>query len=270
MLFCRKTFASTKTEMNPDTLSPLPTTFDISVFRKLIKLTSLTADNLLPLSQLPSTPYTVAKGECLVETTAPEPRFFIVVSGWLYAYLGTAGRDRQVYDIFQAGDFIGFETLSGGDNHFAVGALTTAHLIEISPMLMMEFTDRHTRLARHLQAVNTLSHLILMDRLKTIARQRPKARVAHFLLEIANRERLTSLYHDGENGNSLTFNLPMVQSLLADCIGLTAVHISRTLTWMTQEGLIERPARTLITLKDEDALIELANYQNRYADFISD
>ena len=130
---------------------------------------------------------------------------------------------------------------------------------------MIDLLAQNTRLASHLYAMSALNHVVMMDRMQSIARQKPKARVAHFLLEMTNRVRVTSKFHSGESGNSLTFNLPMVQDLFADCVGLTAVHVSRTLTWMKREGLIARPSRTLITIKDEAALIELSNYKNRYA-----
>ncbi len=253
--------------MNTETLPPSTHNFDRSVFRKLTKLTRLKGGELSALSRLHSTPLHVAKGETLIEMPATQQRFFVVTSGWLCAHSGQAGLTRQVYDIFQAGDFVGFETLLGAGNYFSVEALTSAQLIEISPSVMAQFMMENPHIAQPFHALNALRHIVLMDRMRSIARQKPRARVAHFLLEIANRERVTSLYHDGENGNSLTFNLPMVQIMLADCIGLTAVHISRTLTWMTQENLIERPARALITLKNETALIDLAQYRNRYIPF---
>lgn len=240
--------------MNTETLPPSTHDFDRSIFRKLTKLTSLKRDELSALSRLHSTPLDVAKGETLIEMPATQQRFFIVTSGWLCAHSGQAGLTRQVYDIFQTGDFVGFETLLGADNYFSVEALTSAQLIEISPSVIVQFMTQNPHIAQHFHAMNALRHIVLMDRMRSIARQKPRARV-------------TSLYHDGESGNSLIFNLPMVQIMLADCIGLTAVHTSRTLSWMTQENLIERPARALMTLKNETALIDLAQYRNRYIPF---
>jgi len=237
---------------------------DMAVFRKLTSLTPATMGDLAPFAKIPMQAKAVSKGDIVIDNRATRKRLYLVTSGWFYAYSFLPNGRRQVYHIYQEGDFIGFEDMMHSKNAFSAGALTAGRICEIDIPVMNSVLGSHTRFASYLYAMSSLNHIIMMDRMQSIARQNPRERVAHFLLEMANRVRVTSKFHSGQSGNSLTFNLPMVQDLFADCVGLTAVHVSRTLTWMTQEGLIARPSRTLITIKDEDGLIDLASYRNRY------
>lgn len=216
------------------------------------------------MAELPFNVETLPKGTVAIDTPTAQPRLCLVKTGWLFSHAKSPNGKRQVFDVFQEGDIIGFEALFGDANFHSVTALTDVQIVNMDISSIKKILLKRPYLARDLFRLHILNHVVLMDRMQSIARQGPKARIAHFLLEVANRVRVTSLYHDGESGNSLTFSLPMVQGLIGDCIGLTAVHVSRTLTWMTQEGLIDRPSRTLITLKDEARLISLAAYTNRF------
>lgn len=237
---------------------------DAAFIRKMTQLTSASPKDLRPLSRVLKSPQNVAKGDVVIDSDETKKRLFLVTSGWLCASAALPPDRRQIYHIYQEGDVIGFEDLRRDRHSVSVVALTAGRLCAIDPPDMINLLKTQTGLANALHAMSTLNHVIMMDRMKTIARQDPRERVAHFLLEMANRVRVTSKYHSGESGNSLTFNLPLVQGQLADCLGLTAVHVSRTLTGLKQDGLISRPSRSLITIKDEAALVSLANYRNRY------
>ena len=58
-------------------------------------------------------------------------------------------------------------------------------------------------------------------------------RTAHLLCEMVQRLRSAGL----ANGHACA--LPLTQIVLADALGLTAVHVNRTLQWLRGEGLIE-------------------------------
>ena len=98
------------------------------------------------------------------------------------------------------------------------------------------------------------SSLAVRDRrLSDLGRRPAKERIARLILEIFGR--LTA--RDMVDGHSFTF-YPRQQHL-ADALGLTKVHVSRTLQVLRQEGLLELE-RDTATILDLKGLRELADY----------
>ena len=93
----------------------------------------------------------------------------------------------------------------------------------------------------------------LLDQLVRLGRSTASERVAHLLLEIADRLTLTGV------GDERNFPFPPTQQVLADLLGLSMVHINRTLQQLRREKLIELKAGRFILL-DRVGLIALAGY----------
>ena len=233
-------------------------------FRKLAALSDISRDDLQSLSSLPYNDVTVPRNRTLIDHTNDPLKCFVLATGWAYSYCVMPNGRRQVFHIYQEGDVIGFEDLMFKKNVFSVTAITNCRLANISTDQMRSFLARNTHLSSYLYAMSNLNQIVLMDRMQVIARLEPKPRMAHFLMEIISRTRVTSDFHNGRRGNSMVFNLPMRQGLIADCIGMSAVHVSRTLSWFVEEEIISRPARHIFEVHDEERLRELSGFRNRY------
>lgn len=233
-------------------------------FRKLAALSDITSDDLRSLSSIPHNDITVPRNRTLIDHTNDPLKCFIMATGWAYSYCVMPNGRRQVFHIYQEGDLIGFEDLMFKKNVFSVTAITNCRLANISTEQMRGFLARNTRLSSYLYAMSNLNQVVLMDRMQVIARLEPKPRMAHFLMEIMSRTRVTSDFHNGQKASSMVFNLPMRQGMIADCIGMSAVHVSRTLSWFVDEEIISRPARHIFEVHDEERLRELSGFRNRY------
>lgn len=233
-------------------------------FRKLAALSDLSLSELQSLGQIPHTDVTVARNRSLIDHTSDPLKCFVLATGWAYSYAVMPNGRRQVFHIFQEGDMVGFDDLMFHQNTFSVNAITNCRLASISVEPMRGFLSRNPRLSASLYAMSSLNQIVIMDRMQAIARLEPKPRMAHFLLEVMSRTRVTSEFHNGMRGNSQVFNLPMRQGLIADCVGMSAVHVSRTLSWFVEEDIIARPARHIFEALDEERMIALCGYRNRY------
>lgn len=233
-------------------------------FRKLAALSDISRDDLQALSSIPYKDVTIARNRALIDPLTDELKCFIVSTGWAYSFSVMPNGRRQVFQIYQEGDVIGFEDLMFKRNVFAVSVITNCRMAKISTDQMRFFLARNVRLSSYLYAMSNLNQVVLMDRMQANSRLEPKPRMAHFLLEIMSRTRVTSEFHNGQRGASTVFNLPMRQGLVADCIGMSAVHVSRTLSWFVDEKIISRPARHIFEVHDEEQLIEMCGYKNRY------
>jgi CRP/FNR family transcriptional regulator/CRP/FNR family nitrogen fixation transcriptional regulator len=77
------------------------------------------------------------------------------------------------------------------------------------------------------------------DHALILARQGATERVAAFLLDFAQR-----------NGGVLTIDLPMTRQDIADHVGLTIHTVSRTLSQLQAQGLIEARSSRQVRLLD--------------------
>ena len=88
-----------------------------------------------------------------------------------------------------------------------------------------------------------------------LGRQTAYERMAHLLLELHGR-----LAEIGE-ARGESFHLPIKQEVLADALGLSLVHVNRTLQQMRRDGLIDMRGAQLTLLNR--AVLEAASDQSR-------
>jgi CRP-like cAMP-binding protein len=159
----------------------------------------------------------------------------VVVSGWAcYQHLIADGR-RQILDILLPGDVIWSDLFFARPFRSPV-ALTPVRTCSLTPGDACE-----------------------PDRLFRIATERFEQRLADHLLRIGqmdSAERLIDLFralHDrlaevGMAGDG-RFGMPLPQKILADVLGMSAIHVSRTTSQLKSEGVI-RMERSVMTLHE--------------------
>ena len=89
-----------------------------------------------------------------------------------------------------------------------------------------------------------------------IGRHSARQRLAHLLCELSARL-------DPEDGNESSFALPVTQEQLADALGLTSVHVNRTMQQLRTEGLIVTASR-VVTIPDVSQLRKAGEFDPAY------
>jgi CRP-like cAMP-binding protein len=98
---------------------------------------------------------------------------------------------------------------------------------------------------------------ILGEHLIDAARRSAYERVSHLLLELLvrlKRARVT---------NNMSFNMELTQELIGDALGLTTVHVNRTLRLLREDKLIAIEGKR-VTILDFEALSLLSDFENFY------
>jgi CRP-like cAMP-binding protein len=179
----------------------------------------------------------------------------LVASGFVaLARLLTDGR-RQIVALRLPGDILGE---AGGPQTCALLALTQVQTVDAEPVLaaLADPSPRFDPLReswaadRRDQESRTFDHVLRLGRLSAYER------TAHFLLEIHERQLKVGL------ANPASFHMPLTQEVLADILGLSIVHVNRTLQQLRREGLINYRSGQ-VTLLDRDRLAKLADYRIR-------
>lgn len=182
--------------------------------------------------------------------------FYLLLDGWVAASHMVANGGRQILKVHLPGDAVGTPSMSTARTVEELTALTDATVVEVPFARFGQIFEDHPRIAARFMLSIQLERVALMDRLASIGRTSAPAQLAAFLLDLMERlEPLGLVEKDG-------FVMRLTQEQIGDALGLTAVHINRTLRVIEDEGLIARVDRR-VSLVDRPALERLAERPKR-------
>lgn len=157
------------------------------------------------------------------------------------------GRE-QVLGFRFAGDVVGY---TGADHYpFAAQLLTAGQVCRLDRRKLDGLLRRYPALERRLLDLCMQELAATQDQLVTVGRRTAEARVAAFLLSLAEAGRR-------RNQAGAVLDMPMTRSDIADFLGLTLETVSRTLTAFRRRGWVREPGHARIELVRRDALMEL-------------
>lgn len=113
------------------------------------------------------------------------------------------------------------------------------------------------RLGAALLWATSRDEAMVVEHLVNVGRRSALERTAHFFLELA--ERLSLI---GE-ATTEEFKCPLSQFVLADALGLTAIHVNRVLRQLREENLLTLRDGT-VHIHDLKGLKKLAGFQGGY------
>lgn len=174
-------------------------------------------------------------GSILVGDEEEFPFFANVLSGVLkLAKILPDGR-QQIVGLQYAPDFMGRPFHS--ESHLSVEAASDVYLCTIPRQgfekMLLETPELQQRLLK--QTLLELDES--RDWLVTLGRKSARERVANFLTMIAQHVP-TETKADGQN-HQISFDLPLSRADMADFLGLTIETVSRQLTRLKKDGLIQ-------------------------------
>lgn len=225
--------------------------------RKLTVLMTLTDGERATLARLESAVRRVpARCELFVQGE-PFGRVFVVRDGWAMRFRTLSDGRRQITNFAIPGDIIGlYANLLEVADH-SVSALTDVEVAEFAPDAVTALFRDHPRLAVAFAWCGAREEAILSEKVACLGRRTAHERMAHLLLELLRRLQVVRMAEDDR------FLLPISQEILADTLGLSVVHVNRTLSRLRSEGLIEMDGQCLY-LKNIEGLAEAADFDDLY------
>ncbi len=200
---------------------------------------------------------TARKGRDLIVAGNRHRTLYINRDGWLsrYKVLHTGG--RQIVDFILPGEIFGLEACLFRQALYSVVAVTESSLSVVPFDTLQEALERAPFLAQALFWSAACQAAILGERLIDTARRSAYARVSHLLLELFVRLERHGLTEQ------TSFHMPLTQELIADALGLTTVHVNRTLRSLREDRLIAFDGKR-ITLCDFDRLCLICDFEKSY------
>jgi CRP-like cAMP-binding protein len=172
-----------------------------------------------------------------------------------YKLLGD-GR-RQIISFHIAGDFIDLQGLLMGAMDHSIGSLTPGRMAVVSHATMLDLTETSPRIARALWRTTLLDAAVFRQWIVGLGRRSAYARIAHLLCELCVRLKAVGLSQDG------SYDLPVTQAELADALGLSTVHVNRTLQALRRHSLIMLRGGKL-TIADWEGLKAAGEFDPHY------
>ena len=181
---------------------------------------------------------------------------FIVADGWACRYTTTREGGRQLPALLVPGDVGNLDSLMFDRLDYGVRTLTQATIVALPRDRALALAAQHPGIARTFTWLALVENVILSKWTLSLGRRSAKARLAHLLCELSVRL-------DAEDGNESSFVFPLTQEQIADALGLTPVHVNRTMQHLRTEGMIATANRTM-TLPDVQGLRRIGGFDPRY------
>jgi CRP-like cAMP-binding protein len=206
---------------------------------------------------LPYTLRTMEPGTYTVREADAPVHCSVLISGFAYRQKLTGDGSRQIVALHLPGDALDFQNLFLDVSDHSIQMLTRCEvaLVKISDLQTLARSSRpigHAILVKILVEASIFREWVL-----NVGRRDSRARLAHLLCELAVRLDSEGLAED------YGYELPMTQEQLADALGLTPVHVNRTLKALEGEGLIVRSKRS-ISFPDWQRLRIVGDFNQRY------
>lgn len=181
----------------------------------------------------------------------------ILCAGFAYRQKLTHEGGRQIVALKIPGDALDFQSMYVRTIDHNLQALTAVEMVIVALTDFEKLVESRPAIARAVIVDILIEASIGREWLLNLGRRNALSRLAHLLCEL--HYRLVDTRSDGLDAR----NVPLTQEQLADLLGLTPVHINRTLKELERRGAIARHGRG-IRLGDIDGLRALADFSDTY------
>ena len=225
--------------------------------KRLALQAPLSGEDRAALLALPYTLRTYEPSAYLVREGEPPTNCAVRISGFAYRQKLTSEGMRQIVSLHIPGEPLDFQNLYLDCADHNVQTLTRAEVAVIPREALREIVRTRPGIAHAAFVYTLVEASISREWVLNVGRRDARTRLAHLLCEFAIRIDAQGL------DNEVPYELPMTQEQLADALGLTSVHVNRTLRALESEGLITRNKRN-VSFPRWKALREVADFNGRY------
>jgi CRP-like cAMP-binding protein len=181
----------------------------------------------------------------------------ILVEGWAARSKTLENGARQITAIHVPGDFIDLHSFLLRKMDHSVVALSPCRIAAVPHERLRVISEEQPHLTRLLWLNTLVDAAIHRNWIVAMGRQSAESQMAHLICELYVRLTAVDLARDYE------FELPLTQPVVADALGLSLVHVNRTLREIRGLKLITWRSR-LVKILDWERLVEFAQFDPTY------
>lgn len=227
------------------------------LLRKLESIGTVTDEERDALANLPGTLKSYAANEDIVREGDRPSVVGLLLEGFLCRYEVVPSGKRQIMSFHIPGDIPDLQSLFIDVMDHSLATLGPAKVALIPHEVMSGIIDNNPRLAHLLWRDTLIDAAVFRKWIAGIGRRSAYARIAHVFCEFATRMKAVGLAEGG------SCELPFTQAILADALGLSTVHVNRTIQELRLKKLIRLTSGRL-TVYDWDGLQQAGEFDPTY------
>lgn len=225
--------------------------------RKLSLQAALSEADQQAVLDLPYVLKSMSAGAYIVRDGDQPEHSCLLVSGFAFRHKVVGDGGRQILSLHMSGDVVDLQNslLRMADHN--VQALSQVEIALIPRTAIREIAFSRPPVGMAMWYDTVVDGSVQREWTTNVGRRDARTRMAHLLCEFGVRLETAGL------GSTCDYEMPMTQEQLADSMGLTAVHVNRTLMGLDREGLTQRNKRSVI-IHDWKRLAEAGDFSSDY------
>ena len=216
------------------------------LIRRLRRLSKLSPEDEASLLDVIGDPVAVPADRDLKAHGEAPLAVHVIVDGLACRYKILPDGRRQIVAFLVPGDPCDPQVFLLGTMDHGLCTLAPSLVATIAPEEIVRVTAERPAIARAFWLSALVDQSVLREWLVNIGRRDAYERIAHLLWELYLRHRAVGL----ATGSS--FDLPLTQQELADSLGLSAVHVNRTLQRLRADGVLASGGGSLTILQPDE------------------
>ena len=232
-------------EVTPCALCPL---------RRRSSFRELSAKEVAFLERFKKGEAVVAPGATILLEGTASPHLYTILDGWAMRHKTLEDGRRQVLNFALPGDLVGLQSAVMGEMQHTVTALTRTVVCRFRRDRVWSVFRDHPALGFAITWLAAREEQLLDGHLLSIGQRTAPERAAYLALHLYDRASAVGQASDG------ALRAPFSRGDFADALGITPVHLSRTLRRLHQDGLLRWTDDTIV-IADRGRLERLAKYE---------
>ncbi len=228
---------------------------------KLGRRDTLSAEEMRVLEGAPARTIAYRADEDMVREGDRPIESKLLLKGFAARYKILGRGKRQITHIHVPGDFVDLHSFTLKLMDHDIVALSDAVVAAVPHETLRRITDEHPHLTRLLWLNTVIDGAIHRQTIVVIGRQDARGRLAHLVCELFVRLEIV-----GET-EGYRFELPLTQPEIGDVLGLSTVHVNRTLQELRSDGLLTWE-RTTVDILNWERLRRVAEFNPDYLNLV--
>jgi len=181
----------------------------------------------------------------------------LLLEGMMCRYKDLSDGQRQITELHIAGDFVDLHSFTLKRLDHSIMTMTPCQVALVPHANLERITEELPHLTRLYWFMTNMDAAIHREWEVSLGRRSAASRIAALLCELKLRSEVVGLTE------GLSYNLPLTQTDLAECVGLTSIHVNRTLKELREKGLVHfRGGRVVID--NWSGLVRVAEFDPAY------
>jgi len=170
-------------------------------------------------------------GADIIHPGQEDAELYTLFSGWAFRYKSLPDGRRQILNFLLPGDLVGLQAALLSAAQHGIESLTEVELCVFPRRRTYDLFARMPALAYEIAWLGSREESLIDENLTSVGQRSAQERIAALLISLYRRADALGLV--SENG----FTFPLTQQQLADALGLSLVHTSKTWSRLRRAGL---------------------------------